>query len=135
MSRCNVEYNGKWACFSSIVDDFITEFMTKSEYEEWRGSEYGKNLSLIEFNKKTMKEVAFSMHLNRSQCESVKCLVESGLSEIESEQIIYDIETEYYCPIPKDNGKFECPNCHNEIERKQMTCENDICCLNFIWRI
>lgn len=38
MPRYNVEYNGKWACFSSIVDGFVTEFMNKSEYEEWRKS-------------------------------------------------------------------------------------------------
>lgn len=36
MPRYNIEYNGKWACFSSISDSFITEFMDKDVYEEWR---------------------------------------------------------------------------------------------------
>lgn len=134
MSRCYVEYNGKWACFSSIVDDFITEFMIKSDCEEWRISEHGKNLRPMECNVKSMKEVTFSIRLNRTHYQAVECLRECGLSEEESEKIIYDMETEYYCPIPKDNGKFECPNCHKEVERTQMMCDNNSCCLDFVWR-
>lgn len=134
MSRCYVEYNGKYACFSSIVEDFITEFMNKSDLEQWRMSEYGYSLRPVECTMKSIKEVAYSIHLNRTHNEAIKCLLESGLSEEESEQIIYDIETEYYCPIPKDNGNFECPNCHKEIERTQLTCDNNTCCLEFIWR-
>lgn len=43
MGRYNVEYNGKWAAFSTIVDAFITEFMDKEKYEEWRKEEYGRS--------------------------------------------------------------------------------------------
>ena len=134
MGRCNVEYKGKYASFSSIVDAFITEFMTKEDYEEWRKSEYGKNLRPIEFNLKSIDDVSFSIRLNRSHNEALECLLESGLSKEESEQIMYDVETKYYVPIPKDNGRFECPNCHKEIEKGQVECANDSCCLEFIWR-
>ncbi|WP_076607117.1 hypothetical protein [Clostridium botulinum] len=87
MSRCYVEYNGKWACFSSIVDDFITEFMIKSDCEEWRISEHGKNLRPMECNVRSMKEVAFSIRLNKTHYQAVECLRECGLSEEESEKL------------------------------------------------
>lgn len=135
MGRCNVEYKGKYASFSSIVDAFITEFMSKEDYETWELLEYGKNLRPIEFNMKSMGDVSFSIRLNRSHDEAIECLLECGLSKEESEQIIYDIETKYYVPIPKENSKFKCPNCGNEIEKEQFECDNDTCLLKFVWRI
>lgn len=135
MSRYNVEYNGKWACFSTIIDDFITKFMSKQEYEKWRLFEYDKNNEPIECsNIQSIKDSAFSICLNRSHYEGVECLKKCGLSETESEKIIYDMETEHYCPISKDNGDFECPNCHKKIKREQKTCDNKSCCIEFIWR-
>ena len=41
MPRYNVEHDGYWACFSSIVDDFVTPFMPLARYEEWRTNQYG----------------------------------------------------------------------------------------------
>ena len=41
MPRYNVQHEGKWACFSSISDDFVTGFMDKESYEKWRKAEYG----------------------------------------------------------------------------------------------
>ena len=35
MPRYNVQYKNKWACFSSIIDDFVTCFLDKYEYEKW----------------------------------------------------------------------------------------------------
>lgn len=134
MGRCNVEHNGKWACFSSIVDAFITEFMTKVDYEKWRKLEYGKHLNPLEFNVKTINDVLFSIRLNRTHDEAIECLLESGLSKEESEQLMYDLETECYVPILKDNGKFECPNCHKEVAKRQIECDDDSCCLEFVWR-
>lgn len=50
-------HKGKWACFSSIVDDFITEFMPLDEYERWRDLEYGKIKSnLNKANKMDIEE-------------------------------------------------------------------------------
>lgn len=48
---------------------------------------------------------------------------------------MYDIETKYYVPIPKENNKFECPNCEKQILKNQTECDNDMCCLEFVWRI
>ena len=49
MPRYNVQNkNGEWACFSTIVDDFITEFMPRNEYQAWREREYGIHCGEIE---------------------------------------------------------------------------------------
>lgn len=67
MPRYNVEYNGKWACFSSIPDGFITPLMDKEDYERWRMEEYGLDqyLPAEKCNRKTMPEAIFSASLNR----------------------------------------------------------------------
>jgi hypothetical protein len=136
MPRYNVEHNGKWASFSSISDEFITGFTDKSEYEEWRKRQYGEvgYKPAERCNLMTMREAVLSIRLNRTHDEALECLLDSGLSETECRQILDDMEAEYYCPIPKDNGKFECPNCHREVEREQNSCEGDDCCLDFVWR-
>lgn len=43
MPRFNVQYNDKYAVWSSIVDGFLTDWMTKDEWIEWRGNAYGEN--------------------------------------------------------------------------------------------
>ena len=48
MPRYNVEHNGKWACFSSVVDDYITPWMPLDEYERWRTEQYGKTKGPLE---------------------------------------------------------------------------------------
>ena len=49
MPRYNVQNKeGKWACFSAIVDDFITDFMPRNEYQAWREREYGIHCGEIE---------------------------------------------------------------------------------------
>ena len=49
MPRYNVQNEkGEWACFSSICDGFITEFMTRAEYQAWREKEYGIHCGEIE---------------------------------------------------------------------------------------
>lgn len=49
MPRYNVQRkDGQWACFSSIVDDFITDFMPREEYQQWRIREYGIHCGEIE---------------------------------------------------------------------------------------
>lgn len=137
MARYNVEYKGKWACFSSISDGFITEFLDESEYNKWRKSEYGKNNynSLKNSNIMTIEEAAFSISITRAHEDTLKCMLECGLPKKECEQIIYNMETKNYCPIPKDNGQFECPNCFEKVEKNQTKCTNDTCCINFVWRI
>lgn len=49
MPRYNVQNEkGEWACFSTIVDDFITDFMSRDEYQAWRIKEYGIHCGEIE---------------------------------------------------------------------------------------
>ena len=90
MPRYNVEYNKKWACFTSISDSFITEFMDKVDYEEWRKEQYGiNNYKPVELsNVMTMEEVVSSIRLNHTYEEVMECLLGSGLPEIDCEKII-----------------------------------------------
>lgn len=45
MPRYNVQNpeTGQWRAFSSIVDDFVTEWMDEETYEKWRREQYGIN--------------------------------------------------------------------------------------------
>jgi hypothetical protein len=117
MPRYNVTYHDKWACFSSVVDGFVTKFMGKQDYEAWRIREYGSNCRPIEeCNIITMNEAVSSIRIYNSHGEAIDQLVGCGISQEESEKLIFDIETEYYVPILK-NGKYECPNCGSEVDR------------------
>jgi len=91
MPRYNVEHNKKWACFSTIVDAFVTGFMGKTEYEEWRLKEYGIEgyKPAEECNKYTIAEAIESASLYHSKDEVIKDLIETGISESESEDL-YD---------------------------------------------
>ena len=42
MPRYNVQNpdTKEWRCFSSIVDDYVTDWMPEDEYEEWRKRQY-----------------------------------------------------------------------------------------------
>ena len=43
MPRYNVNKpkTDEWACYSTISEDFITEFMPRNDYQKWREKEYG----------------------------------------------------------------------------------------------
>lgn len=64
MPRYNVCYDGKWACYSSIVDDFITEFMPIKEYELWRRFEYGNEKKPLDQNSMNINEAVLGMCIN-----------------------------------------------------------------------
>lgn len=65
MPRFNVEHEGYWACFSTVVDEFITEFMPLEEYEKWRREEYGRNCGTVyESNRMSYEEALSHMHVN-----------------------------------------------------------------------
>lgn len=136
MPRYNVNHRGKWACFSSISDNFITPFMNKSDYEKWRKQQYGifNSRPAEQSNIMTMKEAVLSIRLNRTHNEALECLLESGLPRGECEKILYDTETECYCPNLQENGKYKCPNCGNEVEKGRVSCRNESCELKFVWR-
>lgn len=43
MPRYNVQHpeTGEWRCFSSIVDDWVTDWMDEERYQRWREKQYG----------------------------------------------------------------------------------------------
>ncbi len=137
MPRYNVNHDNKWACFTSISDGFITQFMEKSDYEEWRKIEYGISdyRPAEQCNMMTVKDAVSSIRLNRTHEEALECLLECGLSASECEKLLYDMETEHYCPVLKVYGKYECPNCGSDVERGQISCNEETCGLEFVWRI
>jgi hypothetical protein len=105
MPRYNVEYKGKWACFSSIVDAFITNFMDKEAYEQWRRIQYGiADYRLAEkCNMMTMEEAVFSLTLNRSESEAIENIVSAGIQESEAA----DLFRKYGDKTPEDEAKYE----------------------------
>lgn len=50
MPRYNVQRpsDGYWACFSSISDNFVTDFMPREQYQLWRERQYGIHCGEIE---------------------------------------------------------------------------------------
>lgn len=136
LGKYNVEYNGKWAAFSTIVENFITPFMKKDEYEKWRLEEYGRSnyVPVEEAAIGSISEAARSIRLNRSHDESIICLCKTGISKIDAEQILYDIETKYYCPIPIKDEQYKCPNCGEIVVKNQGRCIDETCDLEFVWR-
>ena len=64
MPRYNVQHptTKKWRCFSSIVDDWITEWMDEEKYQKWRIEEYGKQAGeLRKANKMSLEEAEESI--------------------------------------------------------------------------
>ena len=76
MPRFNVEADGKWACFSSIPDEFITPFMPREEYEKWREEQYGaENVPIEQANQKTLAEALRSLsnyHSDEEICANLR---------------------------------------------------------------
>ena len=69
MLRYNVQNKrGEWACFSSIVDDFVTDFMPRDEYQAWRIKEYGIHCGEIEEGNQMDFDDAMRRKLCREAC-------------------------------------------------------------------
>lgn len=81
MPRCNVESGGRWACFSTITDDFVTPFMSREEYEAWRKKEYAEHIikPLDRANRMTLQDALMQLSLNRSDEEIMLCMRAAGL--------------------------------------------------------
>ena len=135
MARYKVEHNGKWACFSSIPNGFVTKFMDKDAYEQWRKAEYGCSCLPIEQSLfMPLPEAVFSAGMNRTREEWIACLRESGLYESDVIKLIYDCDTEYY--VPRLVGdRYECPNCGNVVELNQDECSEESCENKLVWRL
>lgn len=87
MPRFNVEYKGLLACFSSVVEDFITPLMSLEAYERWRIKQYGRSgrTPLGHVNVMTMHEAIASMKMNKSHDDVAERLREMGIEEDERE--------------------------------------------------
>ena len=110
MPRYNVEYNGKWACFSTIVDGFVTSFMDKTDYEQWRLEEYGRaNYKPAEqCNVYTIAEAIEDASLYHNKKEIVENLMEVGLAASEAVELWrkYKLKPEDRDPEePEDNAE------------------------------
>lgn len=80
MPRFNVEADGKWACFSTIVDDFVTPFMDRHSYEEWRQDQYGRdNISIEQANQMSLARALRCLSLNKKDEEIIASLRACGL--------------------------------------------------------
>jgi hypothetical protein len=97
LARYNVKYKGKWACFSSVVDGFITKFTEKSKYEEWRLQEYGRaNYEPAEqCNMMSMAEAVYSRRLNHTEKEVIDDLVKAGISHSEAISLLSKANIEH----------------------------------------
>ena len=68
MARYNVQrpQDGYWACFSAVVDDYITDFMPEDQYQSWREKEYGNQAGpLTEANKMAYEEAERTRGIQR----------------------------------------------------------------------
>lgn len=86
MPRYSVEFEGQWACFSSVVDAFVTSFMPRDDYDAWRTREYGSRCGTIESgNRMSMRDALMQISFNRDDNEICHCLREAGLINAEGE--------------------------------------------------
>ena len=137
MPRYNIEHNGKWACFSSVSDSFITKFVDKDIYEEWRKEEYGlQDYEPAEkCNMTTIDYAVHSIRLNRNREEAMECLLECGLSKEECEQLMDNMEQKYFYPKLQSDGIYLCPNCKAVVVKGQERCEKEFCEIELVWRV
>lgn len=64
MPRYNVQHpvTKEWRCFSSIVDDWVTDWMDEERYQKWREYEYGRQAGAIrEANQMSLEEAEMSI--------------------------------------------------------------------------
>lgn len=68
MPRYNVQHpeTKEWRCFSSIVDDWVSDWMDEERYERWREFEYGKDCgSVHEANQMSLEEAELSIKIRK----------------------------------------------------------------------
>lgn len=105
MPRFNVQRaDDKWACFSTIVDAFVTDFLDEEEYEKWRKEEYGRAgwSPVRDCNLMTVDEALDAICLNKSYTEVVAHLRSVGLDTPENIAKILDIRKQCYEELEHD---------------------------------
>ena len=90
MPRFNVEHGEKIACFSTVVDRFVTNFMEKDEYKQWRIDEYGINnyVAYENCNLMNLSEAISIMLINESTENIYAHLVDIGITKSVAKRII-----------------------------------------------
>ena len=80
MPRYNVELDGEWACFSGVVDAFVTPFVPRGDYERWRLDEYGYYCMPLELaNRMTLREAMDRLCATHGWYEILQNLRDAGL--------------------------------------------------------
>ena len=104
MPRWNVQReDGKWACFSTIVDAYITGFSDEEEYENWRKEEYGRSWEPARrCNLMSVDETLDALCMNRSYAEVIEQLSFVGLDTPENIKKILDIRKQCYEELEHD---------------------------------
>lgn len=133
MSRYNVEYDGKFACFSSISEGFITSFMNEKDYKDWLKKENNLENSSLDERKMNIKDVIFYISLNRTFEEALENFKDCGLEESLCEKLFYEMLKNNYSPIQLKGNKFKCSNCGTLIEENTAECPERSCCMKFFW--
>ena len=97
MPRYNVEHKGKWACFSSVSDGFITRFMPKEAYEAWRNLEYGEAVyePAENCNRMSIHDAVFAARLNRCRDEWLLLLDDIGLEPDDIANLVCKCDVDY----------------------------------------
>lgn len=134
MGRVNVEYNGRWACFSTIVDSLITPFMNLEDYEQWRKEELGRVYynPIMERNTRSIEEVISIIYMVHGREKTITLLVDCGLSLEEAESLVCAEEVKNYQPV-QDGDKYFCPNCGSEVKEGMERCSVYGCEHGLVW--
>ena len=72
MPRYNVQHpeTKEWRCFSTIVDDWIGDWMPEDEYERWRQHEYGVHCGPVrEANIMTLEDAEETIRMMHDELE------------------------------------------------------------------
>lgn len=133
MAHINITHNGKYACFSTVTDTLITPFMCTYEYEKWRQREYGLLYykPIIQRNTQTLKEALSNTRLNETHEDTLNKYAQCGISPLEIEQLLQEIEDADYTPQKNGNDQYVCPNCGERVTEGQRICSNENCGLQF----
>lgn len=118
MGRSIVEHNGKYACFSSFIDDFITPFMSWEEYQVWHREDYIERYEPLDIEKekrwlKSMDEIIHSIRFERPLDETI----------LELEKLKVPSETLLEMLKVGEVSEDACKNCWR-YDKKNKCCDN-----------
>lgn len=97
MSHCNIQNpkTKQWRCWSTVVDDWISDWMDEAEYKDWFVAEHGRQFRyLVENGIQPSKNYSyewcvFTRALYEQKCGSCKSLSRCGSCP-------YNVSYEYY---------------------------------------